>query len=90
MSKTGGWRFTFRTRLNEATRNDGVVVTIALGMRVGYSWVLSGDVYHGLEGWSNAARVAGITNLQWQIINEMPESEVNGSGCCAPASLCAG
>lgn len=72
--KTGGWRFTFRTQLNEATRNDGVVVTIALGMRVGYSWVLSGDVYHGLEGWSNAARIAGITNLQWQIINEMPES----------------
>jgi hypothetical protein len=72
--KTGGWRFTFRTQLNAATRNDGVVVTIALGMRVGYSWVLSGDVYHGLEGWSNAARIAGITNLQWQIINEMPES----------------
>ena len=44
--KTGGWRFTFRTQLNEATRNDGVVATIALGMRVGYSWVLSGDVFH--------------------------------------------
>jgi hypothetical protein len=31
---------------------------------------MSGDVHHSLEGWSNAARVSGITNLQWQIIEE--------------------
>jgi hypothetical protein len=40
--KTGGWRFTFQTRLDEATHNDGVVATIALGMRVDYSWTTRG------------------------------------------------
>jgi uncharacterized protein YndB with AHSA1/START domain len=74
IEKTGGWRFTFQTRLDEAMHNDGVVATIALGMRVGYSWILSGDVYQSLEGWSNAARVSGITNLQWQLIDQAPES----------------
>jgi hypothetical protein len=68
--KTGGWRFTFRTRLDEATRNDCVVAALALGMRVGYSWILGGDVYQSLEGWSNAARVSGVTNLQWQLLDE--------------------
>jgi hypothetical protein len=67
---TGGWRFTFQTRLVEATRNDGLVATSALGMRVGYSWTLNGDVFATLEGWSNAARVSGVTNLQWQLLDE--------------------
>src|SRR5689334_1497802 len=68
--KTGGWRFMFQTRLNEATRNNCVVAALALGMRVAHSWILSGDVFHSLEGWLNAARVAGVTNIQWQIIDE--------------------
>lgn len=72
--KIGGWRFTFRTRLDEATRNDCVVAALALGMHVGYSWILSGDVFLSLEGWSNAPRIAGITNLQWQIVDEAPAS----------------
>ena len=67
--KTGGWSFTFQTRLDGASRNDSVVAALTLGMRVAYSWILSGDVYHGLEGWSNAARVSGITNLQWQLVD---------------------
>ena len=72
--KMGGWSFTFQTRLDEATCNDYVVVAFALGMRVGHFWILSGDVFHDLEGWSNAARVSGITNLQWQLIDQTPES----------------
>jgi hypothetical protein len=45
-------------------------------MRVGYSWIQSGDIFHGLEGWSSAARISGITNLQWQLVDEeTPKSE---------------
>jgi hypothetical protein len=74
--KTGGWSYTFQTRVNEGTRNDCVVAALALGMRVGYSWILSGDIVHGLVGWSSAARIAGITNLQWQLVDEeTPKSE---------------
>jgi hypothetical protein len=73
-NKTDGWRFTFQTRLAGATRNDRVVAALDLDMRVGHSWILSGDVFHSLEGWSNAARISGVTNLQWQIIEEAPES----------------
>jgi hypothetical protein len=67
--KTSGWSFTFQTRLDGASRNDCVVAALALGMRVGYSWILSGDVFHSLAGWSNAARVSGITNLQWHLVD---------------------
>lgn len=65
--KTGGWTFTFQTSLAGTTHNDAVVEVIALGQRVGYSWTLTGDVFGDLDGWSNEARVSGVTSLHWQL-----------------------
>ena len=65
--KTGGWTVSFHPPLSGATHNDAVVEVIALGQRVGYSWTLTGDVFGDLDGWSNKARVSGVTSLHWQL-----------------------
>jgi hypothetical protein len=66
-SKTGGWTFSFQTRLEGASWNDYVVDVIALGQRVAYAWGLSGDVGQDPEGWSTKSRIAGVTAIQWQV-----------------------
>ncbi|HEX8032559.1 MAG TPA: hypothetical protein VF510_01865 [Ktedonobacterales bacterium] len=68
--KTGGWTASFQTPLNSTTHNDNVVAIIALGQRVSYSWILTGDVFCDLDGWSNVSRVSGVTNLHWQLWHE--------------------
>ena len=65
--KTGGWTFSFRTQVTGACWNDYVVDVIALGQRVGRAWILSGDVMHQLDGWSNESRISGVTSAQWQL-----------------------
>jgi hypothetical protein len=79
-SKTGGWTFSFEVRLSGATWNDCVVDVIALGQRVGYGWRLSGDVTERLEGWSNEARIAGVTSIQWQLWPEEQYDDAPGGG----------
>lgn len=69
-TKTGGWTFSFQSLLSGATHNDIVVEAIALGQRVGYAWTLTGDVLTDPEGWSNEARVSGVTSLHWQFLHE--------------------
>lgn len=65
--KTGGWTFSFQTRLAGARWNDYVVDVIALGQRVAYAWTLTGDVFRSTEGWSTKSRISGVTAIQWQL-----------------------
>jgi hypothetical protein len=65
--KTGGWAFSFQTRLARARWNDSVVDIIALGQRVAYAWTLTGDVFRSPEGWSTKSRISGVTAIQWQL-----------------------
>ena len=59
--------FTFRVSLTGETHGERVVELIALGQRVVYGWILSGDVYGDLRGWSNAPSVTGIQAIEWQL-----------------------
>lgn len=81
--KTGGWAFSFAVQLSGETWNDYVVDVIALGQCVGSGWRLLGNVTEHLEGWSNEARVAGVTSIQWQLWPEeqpdAPNSEDAGA-----------
>ena len=63
--KTGGWQFSFQTRLEGASWNDYVVDVIALGQRVAYGWSLSGDIGRSPEGWSTQSRISGVTATKW-------------------------
>lgn len=75
--KTGGWMCSFQIPLNATTHNDAVVEVLTLDQHVAYSWTLTGDVFDDLEGWSNEARVSGVTNVQWQLCHE---DQVDGQG----------
>ena len=59
--------FTFRVPLTGETHSERVVELIALGQRVGGGWILSGDVYGDLSGWSNEPSVAGIQAIEWRL-----------------------
>jgi hypothetical protein len=65
--KTGGWMFTFRVPLAGETHGERVVELIAFGQRVGRGWILSGDVYGDLSGWSSEPIVSGIQAIEWQM-----------------------
>jgi hypothetical protein len=74
--KTGGWTFSFQMRLSGASWNDQIVDLIALGQRVAHGWILTGDISRDPQGWSNDARVTGVTSIQWQI---WPADEVDNA-----------
>jgi hypothetical protein len=65
--KIGGWMFSFHVSLKGETYGERVVEIIALGQRVGHGWILSGDVYGDLSGWSNQPSVAGIRAIEWRL-----------------------
>jgi len=65
--KIGGWMFTFHVPLTGEIHSERVVELIALGQRIGRGWILSGDVYGDLSGWSNQPSVAGIQAIEWRL-----------------------
>jgi hypothetical protein len=66
--KTGGWTFSFQTRLEGASWNDHVVDVIALGQDVAYAWTLLGRVEQNPEGWSTKSHISGVAAIQWQVL----------------------
>jgi len=56
---------TFELRHGRQPWNDCVIEIIALGQRVAYQWILTGDVRRQLEGWSNHAAIPGIVAMHW-------------------------
>jgi hypothetical protein len=47
-----------------------VVELIELGQRVGYGWILSGDILGDPSGWSNKPRVSGVKPIEWLLMTE--------------------
>lgn len=68
--KIGGWMFTCQVSLIGQTHGERVVEIIALGQRVGHGWILSGDVYGDLSGWSNEPSVTGAQAIEWQMVED--------------------
>lgn len=71
----GCWIIGFQIALSSTTWNDAVVEAIGLGQRIGRGWILSGDVYSQLDGWSNEPSVPGVRALHWQLASAWPEGE---------------
>lgn len=63
--KLNGWTILFQMPIVATTWNDGVVEGIALGQRISNKWILLGDVYHNLTGWSDEPTIAGIVGVEW-------------------------
>lgn len=56
---------TFELQHGRQPWNDCLIEIIALGQRVAYEWILTGDVHRQLEGWSNYAAIPGIAAMHW-------------------------
>lgn len=63
--KIDGFVVTFWAELESRSWNDSVVELIELGQRVGYGWILRGDIRVDPDGWSNEPSVPGVRSIQW-------------------------
>lgn len=63
--KIEGFVVTFRVELESQAWNDSAVELIELGQRVGYGWILCGNILADPSGWSNDSSVPGVKSIQW-------------------------
>ena len=57
----------FRVEHGEMAWNDLVVEVISLGQRVGYGWMLWGDVLGQQYGETRASRIPGVDGVIWEL-----------------------
>ena len=70
---------TFWVELESQAWNDSVVELIELGQRVGYRWILGGDILVEPDGWSNESSVSGVRSIQWIHGSPLTKTETAGS-----------
>lgn len=65
-----GFLVVFKVELESEAWNDCVVELIELGQRVGYGWILSGEVLSDPSSWSDKPRVSGVKAFEWILMTE--------------------
>lgn len=66
----GGYVVSFTVRINARSWNDTIVCVVECAQRVGYEWIISGDIMTDPEVWSNKSKISGITSISWMCINK--------------------
>jgi hypothetical protein len=78
--KTTGFLVAFAVELGSAAWNDCVVELIELGQRVGYGWILTGDILSDPSGWSNEPGVSGVKSIEWILMAESRPTTSEAAG----------
>jgi hypothetical protein len=67
--KTGGFVVRCELELECLSWDNCVVTTIGMGQSIAHQWILFGDVYRGVSGWSKNPSVIGVDAIQWELTN---------------------
>jgi hypothetical protein len=66
--KTGDFVIRCELELECLSWDNCVVTTIGMGQRIAHQWILFGDVYRDLSGWSKNPSVIGVAAIEWMLV----------------------